>query len=270
MTRSEYMANSAKLLLICSLLLLVANVFSMFGAPGTQMADIGGKLSTISFYVVFFFSFIAFNGEGIGHKRKRSFRRKKATTFLKIAVLFPFVYRFVKVYVIKFFLSHAESGLEGGEHIILAVLNTLASYSMVLTVVSLWYMYRDSRTMGLFLVEALSFLSGLCYSVYKVFYYSVNYIVDYIKNYNPFGYDINRLIELLESPFANSDIFHIFCIVQYSANIVMFFVASIHYGKVVAVEKEEYQQAQKLLVPTLDIYNTDCVGIDTLDDDFSK
>lgn len=270
MTRSEYIANSAKLLFMCSLLLLVANLMSMFGEAGTQIADIGGKLSTVSFYAVFFLSFIAFNGEGIGHKRKRDFGRKKATTFLKIAILFPFIYRFVKVYVIRFFLSRAETGLVNGEHIVLAVLNTLASYSLVLTIVSLWYMYRDSRTIGLFLAEALSFLAGLCYSIFKVFYYSVTYIVDYIKNYNAFGYDIDRLIELLETPFANSDIFHILCIVQYSANILMFLIAAVHYGKIASSEKAEYQKAQKLLVPLVDIYNTDCVGIDTLDDDFSK
>lgn len=270
MTRSEYMSNSAKILLFCSLLLLVANILTVFGAPGTQIADIGSKLSTISFYGVFFLSFIAFNGEGIGHKRKRDFKRKKVTTFLKIAALFPFLYRYVKAYVIKFVLSNAEVGLEKGENVILAVINTVASYSLMLTLVSIWYMYRDSQTKGLFLVEVLSFLSGLCYSIYKVFYYSVTYIVDYIKGYNPFGYDIDRLIKLLETPFANTDTFHLLCIIQYSANILMFLVASIHYGKIANSERVEHQQAQKRLTPTIDIYNTDCVGIDSFDDDFSK
>ena len=60
MTRSEYMSNSAKILLFCSLLLLVANILTVFGAPGTQIADIGSKLSTISFYGVFFLSFIKY------------------------------------------------------------------------------------------------------------------------------------------------------------------------------------------------------------------
>ena len=270
MTRSEYMANSAKLLLLCSLMLLVANVLTIFGEPGTQIADIGSKLSTVSFYVVFFLSFIAFNGEGIGHKRKRSFRRKKVTTLLKLVALFPFLYRYVKAYVIKFVLSNADVGLGKGENIILAVLNTLASYSFMLVVVSLWYMYRDSQTKGLFVVEVLSFLAGLGYSIYKVFYYSVTYIVEYIKGYNPFGYDIEKLIRLLETPFANSDTFHMLCIVQYSANILMFLVAAVHYSKIADSEREEHQQAQKLLVPTVNIYNTDCVGIDTLDDDFAK
>jgi hypothetical protein len=53
-------------------------------------------------------------------------------------------------------------------------------------------------------------------------------------------------------------------------NILMFLVAAIHYSKLASSEKEEYRQAQKKLEPTLNIYNTDCIGIDTLDDDFAK
>lgn len=270
MTRSEYMANSAKLLLVCSVLLLVANVLGMLGDASAQIADVGAKLSTVSFYVVFFLSFIAFNGEGIGHKRKRSFRRKKATTVLKLAVLVAFLYRFVKAYVIRFVLSNAEVGLPRGENVFLAVINTLASYGFVLTVVSLWYMYRDSRTIVLFIAESLSFLVGLCYSIYKVFYYSIIYVANYITGYNPLGYDVNRLIELLETPFARSDIFNILCIAQFSMNIFMFLVAAIHYSRLASSEKEECHRAQKKLEPTLNIYNTDCIGIDTLDDDFAK
>jgi hypothetical protein len=50
----------------------------------------------------------------------------------------------------------------------------------------------------------------------------------------------------------------------------MFLVAAIHYNKIASTEKEEYQSSQKKLEPLLSIYNTDCVGIDTLDDDYGK
>lgn len=270
MTKSEYFANSAKLLLVCSLLLLVSNCLSIFGADGSRMAEISSKLSDISFYVVFFLSFIAFNGEGIGHKRKRDFKRKKVTTFLKIAVLFPFVYRFVKAYVIDFILSNADAGLPHGEHIILGTINMFATYGWLLTVVSVWYLYRDSSTKGLFLLEAVSFLVGMAYSIFKVFSYAIEYVVRYITEYNTTGYEISRLMSLLEGPFGKTDTLNALCIAQYSINVIVFLVASIHYNKIASTEKEEYQLSQKKLEPLLSIYNTDCVGIDTLDDDYGK
>lgn len=261
MTRSDYLSNSAKLLLVSSLLLLVANVLSIFGEPGSSLDEIGSKLSTVSFYVVFFFSFIAFNGEGISHKRSRSFRRKRVTTFLKVAVLFAFLYRFVKVYVIKlvriFLLLNSDSGLEDALNIFLALLNTAASYGYVLTVASLWYLYRDSQLKSLFLIESASFLVGLCYNLYKVFYYAIN------------NYGLESLGRMFSDVFSNQDVYHGLCLAQYGLNVVMFVAVAMSYGKKAATERESYEKAQKKLTPALSIYNTDCVGIDTLDDDFA-
>ena len=75
MTKSEYFANSAKLLLVCSLLLLVSNCLSIFGADGSRMAEMSSKLSDISFYVVFFLSFIAFSIRltSVGEDKNNSF-----------------------------------------------------------------------------------------------------------------------------------------------------------------------------------------------------
>lgn len=268
MTKSEYLANSAKLLFVCSLLLLVANLLVIFGAPGSQIADIASKMSDISFYAVFFLSFVAFNGEGIGHKRMRNFKRKKVTSLLKVAVLIPFIYRFVKAFFIDFVLSRAQTGLPNGEHIILGAVNTVTSYGFLLTVVSVWYLYRDSQTKGLFLVEAVSFLVGMAYNIFKVFNYSIDYVAKYITEYNVTGYEIDRLIDMLEGPFAKSETLDALCIAQFSINVIMFFLASLYYGKIAAAEKIEHKSAQKKLKPLLSIYNTDCIGLDTLDDDF--
>jgi hypothetical protein len=82
--------------------------------------------------------------------------------------------------------------------------------------------------------------------------------------------DLEQLTKLTNTPFANEKLFNVLCIAQFSINIVMFLVAAVHYSKIADSERAEHQQAQKLLVPTMNIYNTDCVGIDTLDDDFAK
>ena len=42
----------------------------------------------------------------------------------------------------------------------------------------------------------------------------------------------------------------------------------LYYNKKVASEQEEHTKAQKALYSARSIYNTDCVGIDTLEDDW--
>lgn len=261
MTRSDYISSSAKLLFISSLLLLVANIFTMFSDLGSKMAETGSTLSTISFYVVFLFSFIAFNGEGIAHKRGREFKKKRITTLLKLAVLFPFLYRFVKVYVIGLFrlliVINGNESFENFANIFLAVINTFASYGYVLMLVSLWYLFRDSNQKSLFLAESASFLVSICYSIYKVFYYAIN------------NYKLDGLGQMFSEMFSNKAVYNGLCIAQYALNGVMFLIVAIHYGKKAKGEQEAYKQAQKKSNPAINIYNTDCVGIDTLDDNFS-
>ena len=88
MTKSDYLSNSGKLLMISSALLLIVNALVYFGAEGTMAADLGQRLSNISFYAVLIMGFLAFNGEGIGYKRSRDFIKKKRTRILKFFLVF--------------------------------------------------------------------------------------------------------------------------------------------------------------------------------------
>jgi hypothetical protein len=59
------------------------------------------------------------------------------------------------------------------------------------------------------------------------------------------------------------------CLAQFLLNAIMSLMIMLYYNKKVASEQEEHTEAQKTLYSARSIYNTDCVGIDTLDDDYS-
>ena len=75
--------------------------------------------------------------------------------------------------------------------------------------------------------------------------------------------------DFVVSVFSSQRAMQVMCLVQFSLNAIMCLAIMLHYNKMVAAEQVEHTKAQKSLYSARRIYNTDCVGIDTLDDDFS-
>lgn len=258
MTKSEYLSNSAKLLAVVSALLLVANFLVSFCGDTELLFSLGQKLSNLSFYVAMVLGFLAFNGEGIAYKRAREYKSKKFTTILKIFLVYAFVFRFFKTLVENALVKNGATDWSGLlTALFCAMLNAVASYGFLLTLVSLRYVFRDSFAKKLFATEAFSFLVGVVYNVFKLF----NYVV--VKyNFAGFNQSLNAL-------FMNEGVLHTLCVLQYLLNFVMFVVVMRHYSRLAIGEQEAFKSSQEMRSKAKSIYKSDCVGIDTLDDDFS-
>ncbi|MBR5442425.1 MAG: hypothetical protein IKV44_05685 [Clostridia bacterium] len=258
MTKSEYLSNSAKLLMISSILLLVTNALVYYGAEGSTLAALGQKLSSVSFYAVLIMGFLAFNGEGIGYKRGRDYVKKKRTSILKLFLVFAFLFRYVKTAVEAMVLSTSPEGLGGiTARLIMGAVNMVASYGFILTLASLWFLIRDINTKGLFAVESVSFLCGVVYNGYK------------LVNYTVAKYGVTAFGDFVVSVFSSQRAMQVMCLGQFFLNALMCLMIMLHYNKKVVSEQAEHSKAQKTLYSARRIYNTDCVGIDTLDDDYS-
>lgn len=257
MTRSDYLANSSKLLLICSCFLFVVNSLSLFGMYSEVFSNISSKLVTACFYLVLVFGFLAFNGEGIAYKHSRQRSNKKKTVILKIILLSAFLIRFVKTPIESFGMGvDAQSFFGAITRFGLGVLNTAASYGFLLTCVALWYLFRDMGNKKLFIPEVLAFLSGLIYNAYRVFNYSVTKF-----EFTYFGDVFNEF-------FSNSLVLNILCLVHFAADIIMFAVVLKYYNARAITEQDEKTAITRQMVTSRKIYNTDCFGLDTMEDDF--
>ena len=98
MAKSSYFSNSAKLLSIVSALLFAANAMVAVGSffANESLFRLGSSLSSFDVYVVLVLGYIAFNGEGLGHKRYGNRKNKKATAFFKLHIIFCFIMNFLK------------------------------------------------------------------------------------------------------------------------------------------------------------------------------
>ncbi len=255
MTKSEYLSNSAKILLIGSALLFVANALTLVGAYNDVFLAFGEKFSTFSFYAVFLLGFLAFNGEGIAYKHSRETVKKKKTTYLKVLVLFAFFVRYIKIPVENVALSLNIESLGGVfSRMFLGLFNTVSSYGFLLTIVSLWYIFRDNSNKKLLLFETFAFIVGLVYNVYKVFNYTVT------------KYELDIFGELFVSVFSDKLILNVLCLLQFAFDIFMFFVVMRFYDKKAVKEQEEKAESSKKMLTAKKIYSTDCYGIDNLED----
>lgn len=257
MTKSDYLSNSAKLLLISSAILFAVNTLSFIAMFNSGFSNPVGKLSDFSFYAVFVLCFLAFNGEGIAYKRSRDLKKKSKTNYLKALVLFAFLARFVKSFVEKFVLSSDADSVSGvGLRIFMGVFGTVSSYGFLLTAVAFWYGVRDKDKKHLLLCEVGAFAIGLVYNIFKVFNYAVAKYGAVI-----FG-------ESGVSLFSDKVILNVLCLFQFAFDIIMFSVVLKHYDGLSTSEQAEKTLARKKMINARNIYNTDCCGIDTLEDDF--
>lgn len=255
MTKSDYLSNSAKILLIGSVLLFVANALAVAGIYNEAFILPARKISDFCFYVVFVLGFLAFNGEGIAYKHSRETDNKKRTTCLKVLVLFAFLVRYIKTPVESLALSvNIESF--GGVFIrlFMSVFNTVSSYGFLFAVVSLWYIFRDNGIKKLLPFETCAFAVGLVYNVYKVFNYAVT------------KYELDIFGELFVSVFANKSILNALCLLQFAFDILMFIAVMKFYDKSAIGEQAEKAKVNKKMVTAKRIYSTDGYGIDNAED----
>ena len=257
MTRAEYLSNSSKLLLICSCLLFAVNSLSFAGMYTDAFANLLPKLTNISFYVILVLGFLAFNGEGIAYKHSRQRNHKKKTVMLKAVLLSAFLIRFIKTPVEGLALGINHESVGGAlARLGLGVFNTVASYGFLMTVVALWYIFRDGTHKKLFILQLFAFVSGVIYNFYRAFNYSVT------------KFDFTYFGELFNNIFSNSAVRNILCLVHFLFDIIMFAVVLKFYEERAIPEQNEKMQNTQKMVISRKIYTTDCFGLDTLEDDF--
>ena len=259
MTKSEYISNSAKLLMICSVFLFVANALVFFGSAGGTVALLGERLSNFTFYFVTIAVFLAFNGEGIAYKRSKEKSKKRFTNILKFLLVFSFLIRYVKKPFEDFILSSiGENGTSIGSliaKVFLGTFNTVASFSFLFMMVSFWYMMRDNANNKLLVLQSGTFLVGIVYNFYRIFNYAIT----------KYGLTPGDFYTWL---FSNETFMKTAVLLFYALSGVMFFAVMKAYNKYVLDEQEAVRKTKKNMNFARKIYNTDCVGIDTLEDDW--
>lgn len=257
MTKSSYLSNSAKLLIIVSAILFAANALLIIGSFSDvqRFTELGSSLSNTALYIVLVIGFIAFNGEGVGHKRHRDRKSKKVTSFFKLHLFICFLMNFIKAAFDMYAMS-LDSTARTIACFVMSLVSTVITYGFLLCVVSLWYIFRDNSHKKLLPLEALAFLSGLIYNVYKLFNYAV------VK------YEITLLGSMFTELFGSNNVLRILCLLQLLFNILMFVQVSVYYGKLGDKEQAEQSKNAKVLRPAQNVYKDEGFGIDTIDDDF--
>jgi hypothetical protein len=257
MTKSEYLSNSAKLLSISSIILFVANAFIFAGMFSSELGAYGEKVSNYTFYIVFALNFLALNGESIGYKRHRDFKNRKFTRVLKYILLFTFLIRFIKKPVESLFLFIGGKGVTLIlSKLFLGFFNTFATYGFLFTMISLLYLMRDKDENKLFYIESATFFSGILCAVYRSFNYSVT------------KYELTEIGDGLVTILSNDYIKYVLVLVEFLLFIIMCFIVRKHFDSKILDEQDEKIKARKNMLVAPKIYNTDHLGLDTLEDDF--
>lgn len=257
MTKSEYLSNSAKLFAVNGIILFIANAFIFAGNFNAQLGAYGTKLANYTFFIILVLAFLALNGEGIGYKRHKDFINKKRIKLLKLLLLFVFILRYAKVPVEQTLLSwNGSEFLQVMGKIFLGFFNTVGSYSFLFIMVSLLYLIRDKADTRLFLFETVSFFSGVFYALYRTLYIC-------ICKYQLIGTD-----GVIVKVFSSESVMYILGLVEYFLFIVMCFVIIHSYNLKVADEMEEKNKQKKKMKFAPKIYNTDHIGMDSLEDQF--
>ncbi len=257
MAKSNYLSNSAKLLCGVSALLFVANALLTVGSftDVQRFTELGSSLSNTALYIVLIIGFIAFNGEGVGHKRFKDRKSKKITSYFKLHLCICFFMNFIKGA-----FDMVAMSLDGAGRIIacsiMSVISTVSTYGLLLCIVSLWYIFRDNSHKKLLPLEAITFLFGLIYNVYKLFNYAV------VK------YEINVFSSIFSNLFSNSSASKILCLLQLFFNVIMFVQVAVYYGRLGEEEEEMSKKNIKKLPKARNVCKDEGFGIDTLEDDF--
>ncbi|MEE1503044.1 MAG: hypothetical protein UGF89_02210 [Acutalibacteraceae bacterium] len=257
MAKSSYFSNSAKLLSIVSALLFAANAMVAVGSffANESLFRLGSSLSSFDVYVVLVLGYIAFNGEGLGHKRYGNRKNKKAAAFFKLHIIFCFIMNFLKSGIEMTILSVEGAGGVVARFV-MSLISTAGSYGFLLCAVSFWYILRDSQEKKLVSVEVIAFAFGVLYNGYK----TLNYAVD--------KYGITIFGSMFSDLFSNDEVMKTLCLLQFIFNIIMFGYVAVCYGKKGEKEQEALDKKSKKLPKAKNVYKDEGFGIDTMEDDF--
>ncbi len=257
MTKSGYFSTSGKLLMISSILLLVSNIAVFASGYNTNIVSWSTKISDITFYLVFLFVFLAFNGEGIGYKTSRDLKKKKITKYLKFLLFITFVMRFIKKPFEVFLLSFATQSIFGTTiRLFLGGFNAVVSYGFLFTVASVFYCLRDKKFKILHIVEATSLIVGVINTVFKMLNYAVT------------KYGLLYVDDVFVEFFSNRVISSMLIIMQFAVNAIMFVFIMKTYSEFLSEEQFEKEKIAKKMNFAVNIYNSCGYGVDNLEDEY--
>lgn len=257
MAKSGYISNSAKLMSFVAALLFAANALIAVGSFDSfkTLSQWGTSLTGFTLYAVLILGYIAFNGEGVGHKRYRDRKSKKVTDRLKLHLFFCFFLNFFKrVMEISVLQSKGAWGIF--LRFLMSIVSTVGSYGFLLVAVSLWYILRDGQRKELLPIEITAFVFGVIYNLYKLFNYAVA------------RYGVDILGDLFTRFFSNNAALKVLCLLQLFFDILMFVRVCMCYGKMGDAEQKVLDSNIRELPKARNIYKDEGYGIDTLEDDF--
>lgn len=252
MSKNGYIATAAKYLTAVAVLLLVNNVLTNIGTWVPYAALVANKTYIITLVVTALLMYVAFNGEGVGHKRSLERSGKRAEHILKILLAAAFLFFYTKNKIVAAVYTSSSLGLR----YILSAVTVVASYSFVLCAVSFWYLVRDRRNRLLTAVNAAAFAFSLLYEVYKFFYYSA------------VSYGAMNLSKTMTAVLASNTVLQLMCVLQYTVDIFMFLCVYRHYTQDAERTEHAAQTAPKKYFPVRTAYNNGFFGTDTLEDDW--
>ena len=253
MSKNGYIATAAKYLTVVAVLLLVNNLLTNIGAWVPYAALISEKTYIVTLVVTALLMYVAFNGEGVGHKRSLQRSGKCAARVLKLLLAVSFLYFYSKNRIV------AAVSLSGAVwlRVLLSALTAVASYSFVLCAVSLWYLLRDRKNAFLTVVNAAAFVISAIYEVYKFFFYAA------------VSFGAIRLGETALRVLGSNTLLQLMCILQYIVDIFMFLCVYKVYTQNTALQEGAALSAKpKKYFPVRQAYNNDFFGTDTLEDDW--
>lgn len=256
MTKSSYLSSAAKYLAIVSALILLPNLFSMLGSF-EKIAELTGRVTTFSFYLIIVLIYVALNGEGIAYRKNRLTEKLRATVYLKRYLLFSVIINFAKNYLERKVFTYSGSNvIKVLFELSSGALFSVASFSFVVTVVLIWYLRRDKDIEGLAKFEMIAIISGVIYNLFKALSFPIESYATKI-----YGEALTRVLSFQ----IIGDIFCILCCVVF---IIAFVVISKKYASLYEKEEEERKSLLALRKTTKDIYKTEGYGMDCAEDDF--
>lgn len=258
MVKTGYFSNSSKFMAAVSAFLFIANGFVVIGEfTNDKVSSYATMFSSLSLYVVLILGYVALNGEGLGHKRARDRKSKKATGYLKFLLLFVFLYRFIKAIPEQYAVSFSADSFAGILfRFVASILSTVGSYGFFVAAVSLWYVIRDGENKKLVPIEATAFISGVLYNLFKMFNYAVG------------KYGVTALGDIFIRIFTDKYILHTLCLLQFFLDTIMFIVVAKYYNGLSIEEEEQNDKSNHQLIPARSVYEPDGFGIDDFEDKF--
>lgn len=258
MVKSDYFSNSAKILAVLSALLLAANVFVIIGDNTTQsVASYATMFSNLMLYLGLILGYIAFNGEGIGHRNARNRKNKKVTLFLKVILIYAFAQRYFKGTLENIAVSFPVNSVSGTfSRVIMGIISTVGSYGFVMAAVSFWYIIRDGEHKKLLIFEVPAFCAALFYNVFKMF------------NYTVVKYNATLFGDMFVNLFSNTRIMQVLCILQFAFDVIMFIAVAFFYSKTAIIENDENEKNNRKLARARSVYEPDGFGIDYFEDKY--